>query len=438
MRTLFSNVTAVTMDDAGTVLEHAYVAVADKTIESVGIVRPTGAFDREYGGAGKVLMPGLIDAHTHVPMTLLRGYADGCDLQTWLNDHIFPAEARLDSRAVRAGTALALAELIASGVTCFADMYAFCDDIVEETLKAGLSANIARGVTCFDEAGFSFDTHPACREQQALYHRWHNAEDGQIRIDTCVHGEYTSFPAVWRAVSDFAKENGLGMHVHLSETRSEHEACVARWGKTPAEAFDQYGVWDVPAIAAHCVWLTGEDMALLARRGVTAVHNPVSNLKLGSGVADVPGILKAGINVALGTDGVSSNNSHDMFEEIKLAAILHKGVSLDPMAVPAAQALRMATARGAKALGRNTGMLETGRDADLILVDFDRPNLTPCHDAVSNLVYSARGCDVALTMARGKILYENGEYKTIDLEKVLREVRDYAAPLVAGRRNRRM
>ena len=432
MNTLFEHVTVVTMDDQARVLQDAYVLVLDEIIWSVGTRQPKGTFDRVIDGRGKVMLPGLVNAHTHLPMTLLRGYADDCDLQTWLNDHIFPAEDRLDARAVRAGTDVALAELIACGVTCFADMYYFCDDIIERTLEAGLSANIARGVTCFDESSFDPLTHPALVDQRAMLDRWHGAENGRILIDASIHGEYTSFPRLWREQAAWAGENGLGMHVHLSETKSEQEACLGRWGKTPAQVLDEAGVWGVPAIAAHCTWLTPEDRKLLAARGVTAVHNPVSNLKLGSGVADVPALLADGVNVALGTDGASSNNNHDLFEEIKLAAILHKGVSLDPTAVSAYQALEMATVRGAKALRRNAGQVAPGRDADLILVDFNRPSLTPCHDVIANLVYAARGSDVVLTMARGRILYEDGDWKTIDVPKALAEANDYGGPKVAG------
>ena len=433
MNTLFEHVTVVTMNDQAQVLEDAYVLVLDEIIWSVGTKPPKGDFDRVIDGRGKVMLPGLVNAHTHVPMSLLRGYADGYDLQTWLNDYIFPAEDRLDSRAVRAGTDVALAELIACGVTCFADMYYFCDDIIERTLEAGLSANIARGITCFDESAFDPQTYPPFAEQRALLDRWQGAENGRILIDACVHGEYTSFPRLWREQAAWAKENGLGMHVHLSETKPEQEACLGRWGKTPAQVLDEAGIWDVPAIAAHCVWLTPEDRKLLAARGVTAVHNPVSNLKLGSGVADVPALLAEGVNVALGTDGASSNNNLDLFEEIKLAAILHKGVQRDLTAVSAYQALEMATARGARALRRNAGQVAPGRDADLILVDFNRPGLTPCHDVISNLVYSARGSDVVLTMARGRVLYEAGDWKTIDVPKALAEAADYGAPLVAGK-----
>ena len=431
MSVLIYNCTAVLMDEQNTVLPGACVAVEGAKIVSVGDERPRGPFDQEIDGRGSVLMPGLVNAHTHVPMTLLRGYGDGHDLQDWLNNYIFPKEALLDERAVRAGTALGLAEMIASGTTTIADMYYFCEGIAQECVAAGVNLNLARGTTVFTPE-FDFATYPACVELRELTDRWHGYNGGQVLVDACIHGEYTSHPAVWEALAAYAAEKGLGMHVHLSETRSEHQACLERWGKTPARKLDEYGVWDVRAIAAHCVWTTPDDWALMAEKGVSCVHNPVSNLKLGSGVAPIPAMVQAGVNVALGTDGVSSNNSHDLFEEIKLAAILHNGVSCDPLAVPAAGALRMATANGAAALGRKSGRIAPGYDADLFLVDFSHPNLIPCHDVCSNLAYAARGGDVAMNMARGKVIYKDGDFLTIDIERVKREVADYAVPLLFG------
>ena len=238
---------------------------------------------------------------------------------------------------------------------------------------------------------------------------------------------------MWEYLGRYAADHKLGMQVHLSETRSEHLECMARHaGKTPFAVLDDYGVWQNGGVAAHCVWVSQDDMEGMVRRGVTAVHNPVSNLKLASGVAPVPRLLQAGVNVALGTDGVASNNSHDMFEEIKLAALLHKGVSRDPTAVSARQALAMATVNGAKALGRNTGRIAPGLDADLILVDFTHPGLTPCHDPEENLVFSAHGSDVVMNMARGKVIYENGAFLTLDLEDIRAQLEGYALPRIFG------
>jgi len=431
MAALIHNCTAVLMDEKDSILENAFITVEGHTIDSVGAFRPTGFFDEEIDGKGQVLMPGLINAHSHVPMTLLRGYGGGCDLQTWLSDYIFPAEDKLDARAVQAGTALGLAEMIASGTTTIADMYMFCGEIAQEVAAAGLNANIARGATLFAPE-FDFATHPACVELRQLTEQWHGWNDGQILIDASIHGEYTSNPALWEALASYAKEKRLGMHVHISETRAEHEGCVGRYGATPIQTLDKYGVWDVRAIAAHCVWVTPGDMALMAEKGVSAIHNPVSNLKLGSGVASISALRKAGVNVAMGTDGVSSNNSHDMFEDLKIAAILQNGINCEALAMLPGDALRMATVNGAKALGRKTGQIRAGYDADLILLDFDRPNLIPCHSIYDNLVYSARGCDVVMNMARGQVIYRNGDFLTIDIDRVKHEVTAYAVPKIFG------
>ncbi len=433
MNILFYNVTAVTMDEANPKLNNGFVAVSGNKISDIGAIRPEGEFDREIDCAGKVMMPGLVNAHTHLPMTLMRGYGGGCDLQTWLNDYIFPAEAKLDSRAVRAATALSLCELMANGVTCVADMYYFCEDIAAEIVKSGLSANLNRSLVAFALLEKSQDLE-GWQEMETLYQNWHGKGDGQILVDGGVHAEYTSFPnpKLWGDVAQWANHRGVKLQIHLSETKSEHEEAIARHGMTPTATFAHYGLLDAPTTCAHGVYLTEDDMKILAEKGATVVHNPVSNLKLASGVAPVPKMLELGVNVALGTDGVSSNNNHDLFEEVKLAAILHKGISGDPTAITAHQALQMATVNGAKALGRDSGCLAEGKIADIILLDFQKASLTPCHDIEENIVFSARGGDVWLTMARGQVVYEDGKCLTLNLDEIQKEMADYALPLIFG------
>lgn len=428
MNTLFSHATVVCMDEANTVLKDAFVLVRGREIAYVGAIRPQGEqIDREINATDKVLMPGFVDTHTHLTMSLMRGYGGGHDLQTWLNDYIFPVEDKLDPRAVRAGTALALAEAIACGITSVSDMYYFCDDIIGEVVKSGISANIARGVTVFCE-DYDPETYQSCVEAKELVQKWHGYNDGQIKIDACIHGEYTSNAKMWEWMANFAKKNSLQMHVHLSETRNEQVGCMQRHGMSPAALFEKYGLWDTPAIAAHCVWTSPEDWEIFKRHGVSAVHNPGSNMKLASGAAPVAQMLRAGVNVALGTDGMSSNDNHDMFEEMKLASLLAKVTSLDPMALADEQVLKMATVNGAKAQGRNAGVVKAGAQADLILVDLHAPNMQPCHDVQANLIYSAHASNVYMNMARGRIIYENGVYETMDLDAIYREVENYAVP----------
>ncbi|MCI8422728.1 MAG: amidohydrolase [Lawsonibacter sp.] len=434
MSVLFTNVTALTMDAAQPVLKDACVAVEGTKIASVGTERPAGEFDRVIDCTGKVMLPGFVNAHTHVPMTLMRGYGGGCDLQHWLHDYIFPAEAKLDERCVAAGAALGLAEMIASGTTCIADMYMKTETIARTVLEAGISANLSCGGVYFGEpADFSPETCGDCRNQTALTEEWHGAGDGQIRVDASIHAEYTSTAPLWQWMADYAQKHGLRMHVHVSETRSEHEKCLEKYGQTPAQILDQYGVWQNGGIAAHCVYLSGGDAQLLAQRGVTAVHNPVSNLKLMSGVSPLFFLRECGMNIALGTDGVASNNSHNLFEEMKVAALVQNySFGEDHGQLSAADILAMATANGARALGRDAGVIATGKIADLILVDFTGENLFPCHDIAENLVYSAAPSNVVMNMARGKIIYENGQFLTLDLERIRAEVEHYALPHIFG------
>ncbi|MDR1668966.1 MAG: amidohydrolase [Oscillospiraceae bacterium] len=414
MDTLFSKVTAVLPD--GSVKNNAYVGVGAGIITYVGSEPPAEAALAVIDGTNKVLSPGLVNAHTHLPMTLLRGFADDMDLQTWLFEHIFPAEDKLTGELVYTGSLLALMECIASGTTSVSDMYFFESDVARAVAESGMKANLCRPFQ-------GLENHETrLREATEMIEQYHGYDNGRILIDASVHAEYTSSPAIWEAAVRLASENHLRMHTHLSETAREHSECVAKYGMTPAAVFDRYGLFSVPVTAAHCVHVTDGDIVILAERGATAVHNPVSNLKLNSGVARVREWQKGGVNAALGTDGAASNNSLDLFEEMKAAAILASGEN----PLTAAGSLRLATVNGAVSQGRKSGQIAEGCDADLILLDFDKPHLLPLHNVISSLVYSARGSDVCLTMVSGKILYRDGEFLTIDRERVLRGARKAA------------
>ena len=431
MDILFSNVTLVTMDEAMHVYYAAFLGVTDGKISYLSRTAPQEKPQKIINGEGMVLMPGLINCHTHLPMSLLRGYGDGHDLHTWLNDYIFPREARLDDRAVKAATLLSIAECLRFGTTSVSDMYDHTDAIAEAVAESGIKANLSRGITLWSE-DFDFETYPACVELRRLHGKWDGYDNGRIKAEASVHAEYTSNYKLWDALGEYALNEGLGMQVHLSETKKEHEACKEKYGLTPAQLLDCHHVFEARTAAAHCVWLEPEDMALLARRKVSAVHCPVSNLKLASGKADVIAMVKAGMNVALGTDGASSNNNLDLFEEIKAASLLAKDVQEDPAALPPQAVLMMATVCGARAQGREQecGMLKVGMDAELILLDFTSPHLMPCHDVLSQLCYAASGHDVVMTMVRGNILYAAGKWPTIDLDRVVKELAEHAMPTV--------
>ena len=355
-------------------------------------------------------------------MVFLRGIGSDLNLQDWLWNHIFPTEARWTDRGVRAASELAILEMLASGVTSFSDMYYHCDQTIEALCEAGMKANICRSTQ--GRPDLPFAQNADCREGLALFDRYHNYNGGKIRIDLCIHAEYTSTPETIEAYSAVAFEKGAGMHVHLSETRSEHEACVRKFAMTPSALFEKLGTFRNRTTAAHCVWVTEDDMDILKANGVNPVHCPTSNMKLGSGFAPIQRMLDKGINVCIGTDGAASNNNLNMLEELHLAAVIHNGFTGDPTVVSPAALLKMATRNGARLQGRDdTGELAVGKKADLIAVDFDRPHLIPAFDYPAMLVYAAQASDVCMTMVDGKILYENGEFKTLDADRIRADAR---------------
>ncbi len=422
MRILFTDIT--TLNENGDAHKHRHVLVEDNRIAGIFDARPAGIFDREICGKNKLLMPGLYNCHAHTAMTLFRGYGEDLPLQEWLNTRIFPAEDRLTSEAVYNASMLAAAEMLRAGIVSFSDMYFFCEDTIRAVAETGMKANIARCITCFnpDETP---ETDVRYKEAMALYGQYHNSFDGRIKMDMSVHAEYTTQPNAIRYVAEAAKEYGLHMHVHMSETESEHNECIARHGKTPAQHFNDLGVFDVPTIAAHCVWVSDEDIALMAEKGVFAAHNPTSNLKLGSGVMPLWKMHRSGVKVILGTDGAASNNRLDVLREMNMAALLQKGTDRVCDAMKASDFIPPATVNGAMAQGRaDCGMLRTGARADLIMLDLDAVNNIPCYTPATAVLHSAVSSDVVMTMIDGKILYENGQYTTLDIEMVKHKMRE--------------
>ena len=407
--------------------ERRYVTVEGGYITAIDTVRPNGTFDRVIAGEGRLLTPGLVNAHTHAAMTLFRGYGEDLPLDRWLHERIFPAEDRLTERAVYLGTKLSIAEMLAAGITSFSDMYFFCDATARAVAECGMKANLSRSVVSFDhDADYKNDGRVL--EGIALFHEWNGAENGRILVDLSLHAEYTNCAAAVRTVAEEAGRLGTRVHIHLSETKDEHEACLGRHGVTPTGFFRQNGLFENPVIAAHCVHLESEDRAILASHGATAVHNPISNLKLGSGVMPLCDTLSAGVNVALGTDGAASNNRLDILREMQTALLLAKGISGQPDCLRADEALALATENGARAQGRtDTGRIAVGARADLVLFDLTGVHNLPLETPDAALGYSAATSDVCMTMVDGQILYENGEFSTLDVEKLKAEFADMRA-----------
>lgn len=424
MKYLFKDALVVTMNQNMDVLKDCDVLVENDRISAVGDISAEQG-DRAIiiNGTGKLLMPGLVNGHTHVPMTLLRNYADDLSLHTWLFDHIMPAEDRLTGQDVHWGTLLGIMEMLSSGTTCFIDMYFFMDDIASAVETSGIRAQLSRGMTCMED-GPDFSENKSLNENINFYRNWNGAGDGRIMAAFAPHAIYTCSPDYIRAIRDTAEKYDAPVHVHVDETKTEHEDSLKNFGKTPVKHLYDLGVFDRRTVAAHCVWITDGDIDLLKEKNVSIAHNPTSNLKLASGIAPIPASMEKGVNVILGTDGASSNNNLNMFEEINLAALIHKGVHKNPVLVNAGEALKMATVNGAKALGMNDlGSIREGNKADLIMLDIDKSHFMPLNNPVSALAYSAQGSDVSLTMVNGRILYEKGEFKTIDKEKVWHNVR---------------
>jgi len=432
---LFQHAQVITMEDTGPLLPDACVGVRDGRICYVGEGRETPGAHKVIDARNKILMPGFVNAHAHTAMCVMRGCADDYDLHTWLHEHIFPIEARMEEEDALAGVRLGLMESIASGITSTSDMYPFLPATLRAAAEAGVRYSMTRPMFFLGEGEYDFDKTDAALElKEAMAQGLHGYDNGRVRVDAGIHAEYSSGPQQWRDMAAFARECELVLQVHVSETKAEHEACLARHGKTPARALHDAGVFGGPAIAAHCVWTEPGDWDIFRDWGVSAVHNPVSNLKLASGVAPVAKMLKAGVNVALGTDGCCAGNTLNFFEAIKLAALLQKGTTLEPTALPAYEALKLATVNGAKAQGQEhqIGRVREGLEADLILIDLDKPHMTPCFDPVEQVVYCARPEDVCLTMVKGRILYEDGEFLTLDAEACLFDARQRSLKLVRG------
>ena len=431
MDTLISNVTAVTMNEKMEVLFGAYLGITDGKLSYIGKTAPEEKPATIVDGTGMVAIPGLINCHTHLATAVLRSYLDDLSKAEALEEQL-RREDKMDARSAKAAAKLAIAECLRFGITSVSDLYYYPDATAEAVAESGIKANLALSAYRFIDQNedFDFDTDEQCQELCRVKDRWHGYDEGRIKIDVGFHSEYTSNHKLWEGLLGYASEQGLGLQLHLSQTPAEADSCLDRTGLTPAELLDCHRLFSLPTTAAGCGGLSKEDIVLLGKRKISAVALPLSDAKSGQNSAAILDCVKAGMNVVLGTDGAVECGNLDLFEVMRFAALDARRRSGDPASLPAPAALMMATVCGARAQGRQDrcGMLKLGMDADLALVDFSAPHLMPCHNILNGLVFCAKGGDVAMTMVRGKILYQNGQFPTIDLTEVVRDLTEYAIP----------
>jgi len=430
---LITNGSDLTMDPQGTPIEKGAVAVSGDHIVEVG---KEDALTASYQAAktidarGGIIMPGLINAHTHAAMTCFRGLADDLPLMTWLNDYIFPAEAKLTFDTVRHGTRLACSEMILSGTTTFCDMYLFEDAVAQAAKEAGMRAVVGEVIYDFPSPNYG-PVEKGLKYTEDLIEKWR--DDPLITIAVEPHSAYVCSPELLQKLRAIADQNGVPMVIHLAETEREVNDIRKRYGRTPVGHLAEIGFLSSNLIADHCVALTSEDMSLLKDFDVKVAHNPESNMKLASGIAPIPELLKLGITVGIGTDGCASNNNLDMFQEIDTVAKLHKVHTLDPTVMDVRTVVRMATIDGARVLGIGdiTGSLEAGRKADIIIIDIRRPHLMPMYNVYSHLVYAANGSDVVTTIVNGQVLMQDRVLTTLDVDEVMAAVNQIAQDIKA-------
>ena len=431
MDTLIANVTAVTMNPKMEVLFGAYIGIEGGKIVSVSRQAPKEPPQTVIDGTGMVAMPGLVNCHTHLASSVLRSYTDDLGNAQALEE-LLKKEAKMDSRCARAAALLSIAECLRFGVTSVSDLYYYPDATAKAVAESGIKANLALSSYRFIDQNeeFDFDTDEQCKELVRLTEKWNGFDEGRIKIDAGIYAEYTSNYKLWEGLVGYASEQGLGLQLHLAQTPGEVEGCLDRTGMNPGELLNCHGLFNVPVTAAGCGYLEPVERKILGRKKVTAVALPLSAAKSGMDCAHILYCVQAGMNVALGTDGAVEAGNLDMFEVMRGAALAERSRRQDASAMPSSAALMMATVCGAQAQGRSKecGMLQAGMDADLILVDFTAPHLMPCHNVLNGLVFSAKGGDVAMTMVRGKILYQNGKFPTIDLSKVVEELVNEAIP----------
>lgn len=410
-----------------------WVGVEGDAITYIGDAAPGDAqrFGRVYEGAGKLMMPALYNAHAHAPMTLLRGFAENLPLQRWLEEKCWPFEAKMTPEDNYWATLLACAEMARYGVVSFSDMYYATPERARAVTEAGLKANLCEGLLAFEPK--SYAEYPIAAKNEEYVRTLHGSANGRILMDYNIHAEYTSNQQVCEEIAQIVADKGLRLHVHVSETEKEVAECRERHdGLSPVEYFAQIGVFDVPCTAAHCVWVDDADLDILQDKGVFVANNPVSNMKLGSGFAPIPKMLARGMNVCVGSDGMASNNNHDLFSDLYVMALIYKGSTLDPAVVDPKQILRAATRTGALSQGReDCGAIKEGFKADLAVLDVTGPQWCPMTQPDYNVVFAGDGSDVVLTLCDGQVVYEDGSWPGIDLERVKAQVAERAERIIS-------
>ncbi|MGY6171874.1 amidohydrolase [Candidatus Mycoplasma pogonae] len=411
------NATIATLNENNEVLKNSNLYIKGNRIFHIGHELSDFKAERIIYANNNLIMPGLINGHTHIGMSAFRNYGNDVDLETWLNEYIWPKEKLMKPEDVYYSSKLSLAEMMSTGTTSFVDMYFFSEEVARATKEIGLRAIITRGLTDPSDEQL--------REQVEFFNKWNNAANGRIKVKLAPHAVYTNSKKSLLKIKALNDKLKCGINIHLNESLKEVQDCINKTGMPPLEYVNSLGLIDNKTIAAHCTWLSDHEIEIVKNKNVTVVHNPISNLKLASGILDTQRLLEAGINVALGTDSSSSNNTLDMFQEMKFASLLAKGTKLNPAVLDALTTLKMATINGAKLFEQEheLGRLKVGYLADIILVNISNINHSPTNsDLISSLVYSTIGKDVLTTIVDGKIVYENKQFINLDIKEILEKV----------------
>lgn len=417
MNILIENVKILTMAD-GEVIKNGNIYIENEKIKKITSDKIDFSYDKKIDGKNYLAMPGFVNAHTHVGMSLFRNFSDDVELMTWLNEKIWPLEDKLIEEDVYWASLLSHAEMIMTGTTSFADMYYFEDQTIKALEKSKMRAQISRGLTLEDK------NYKKIEENIDLFKKYENSQDGRINIAFGPHAVYTTDKNYLKEINKYAKKYKMPIHIHLSETKTENTDCMKRFNQSPTEVFEECGIFENKTIAAHGVYLSDKDLDILSKYDVSVVHNPSSNLKLSSGFLDCTRVINKKINLAMGTDSSASNNNLSMIKEISLTSLVSK--YNNPQNLKAYDVLKMATINGAKALGLDDkiGTLEEGKLADIILIDLNNPNHTPQNNLISSLPYSTFDKDVSYVIINGDLVYDDKKFVYLNEKEIIKNAEE--------------